>query len=240
LIVYPVRAVTFDVHGTLIHAPRLGDVYAEILGRHGITIEPETAVHTVRLVWEEFACSRRPGVDLFAAHAEGAKGFWSHFVDRVCLHLELDSPSRFAKAELYQRFAGPDPWETYPEVVEVLEQLSIKGMRCAVISNFDERLPLLLRNLGLSRYFETIVYSQRVGVDKPYPEIFLQALAEMDLPPAEVLHVGDRVREDIEGARGVGMQSVHLARHRSDGDLRDLRPLVELLPDVPRAEETGR
>ena len=36
MIVYPVRAISFDINGTLIHSPRLGEVYAEILGRHGI------------------------------------------------------------------------------------------------------------------------------------------------------------------------------------------------------------
>ena len=33
-----IQAVTFDVTHTLIHSPRLGEIYAEILGRHGVEI----------------------------------------------------------------------------------------------------------------------------------------------------------------------------------------------------------
>ena len=239
MIVYPVRAVTFDVHGTLIHAPRLGEIYSEILCRHGLEIAPDVAHQTVRRVWEEFACSRRPGVDLFASHPGGSKGFWSQFVDRVCRHLGCASPSPFAKAELFQKFSTADAWEIYPEVPAVLERILDKGIRCGVISNWDDRLPILLRNLRLDRFFDTVVYSQRVAVDKPYPEIFGQALAELSLPPAQVVHVGDRVREDVEGARGIGMQSIHIARDGSDGDLIDLEPLVDMLPVQPEAEESG-
>lgn len=240
MIVYPVRAVTFDINGTLIHAPHLGEVYAEVLGRHGIEIEAESALRTVRQVWEEFSCSRRPGTDLFAAHPEGARGFWFGFIDRVCRHLGCKAPSPFAKAELFQRFSGLDPWEIYPDVRPVLAGLVDKGIRCGVISNWDDRLPVLLENLGLSEYFEVVVYSQAVGVDKPFPEIFQEALDVLRLPAQQVVHVGDRVREDVEGAQGVGMQAIHLSRDRPGGDLSDLWPLSELLPALADVEESRR
>ena len=230
MIVYPVRAISFDINGTLIHSPRLGEVYSRILGRHGIEVGPHEAFDTVRRVWEEFSCRREPGRDLFASHPRGSRGFWYEFIDRVCLLLGREPASRFAKAELFQAFTGPEPWEVFEEVGEVLAALAAKGMRLAVISNWDDRLPVLLARLQISDFFESIVYSAGVGADKPFPAIFLRALKELSLPPQEVVHIGDRLREDVEGARGVGMQSIHLARNSDKGDLRDLRPLVELIP----------
>lgn len=232
MIVYPVRAVSFDINGTLIHSPRLGEVYSQILGRHGIDVGPHEAFDTVRRVWEEFSCRRERGKDLFASHPEGSRGFWFEFIDRVCLLLGRDAASPFAKAELFQAFTGPEPWEVFEEVPEVLTALQEKGVRMIVVSNWDDRLPILLDNLGLAGFFESILYSAGVGSEKPFATIFQRALTELELPAQQVVHIGDRLREDVEGARGVGMQSIHLNRHRESGDLRDLRPLVDLIPSA--------
>lgn len=224
----PVRALSFDVHGTLIHSPRLGEVYAEILGRHGVAVETAEAYQVVRRVWQEFSCTRRLGEDRFASHPDGARGWWYRFIDRVCEHLGSDAASPFAKSELYQRFTSPDPWDVYEDVPEVLESLQAAGVRMMVISNWDERLPVLLAGLGLAGFFEAVVYSAQVGAEKPFPTIFHYALDRLDLPPEEVLHVGDRQREDVEGAQAVGMQALYLTRGSDEGDLQDLRPLMEL------------
>jgi putative hydrolase of the HAD superfamily len=232
VIVYPVRAISFDINGTLIHSPRLGEVYARILGRHGIEVSPSTASATVRQAWQEFSCRRQPGRDLFTAHPDGSRGFWFEFIDRVCLLLGSEPASRFAKAELFQAFTGPEPWEIYQEVPEVLTDLRHKGLRLVVVSNWDDRLPILLERLELAGLFETIIYSAGVGVEKPFGAIFERVLEELELPAQEVVHIGDRVQEDVEGARGVGMQALHLTRDGDQGDLRDLRPLVDLVPPV--------
>lgn len=232
MIVYPVRAISFDINGTLIHSPRLGEVYSQILGRHGIDVGPHEAFDTVRRVWEEFNCRRQSSRDLFASHPQGSRAFWYEFIDRVCLLLGSEPASRFAKAELFEAFSGPEAWEVFEEVPEVLSALRTKGMRMAVVSNWDDRLPVLLERLEISRFFESIVFSEAVGSEKPFSAIFERVLEDLSLPPQEVVHIGDRLREDVEGARGVGMQSIHLTRDSGKGDLRDLRPLVELIPPV--------
>lgn len=239
MIVYPVRAVSFDIHGTLIHSPRLGEVYAQVLGRHGIEVTPDRALEVVRDVWQEFSCRRRAERDLFSSHPGGSKGLWFEFIDRVCEHLGSEPPSPFAKSELFRKFAGSEPWDIYPEVIEVLEALQQKDLKMVVISNWDDRLPELLEELELAGYFETIVFSAGVGVEKPFPAIFQRALAALELPAEQVVHIGDRVKEDVEGARGVGMQSIHLDRENETGDLRDLRPLIELLPDRRASGQIG-
>lgn len=222
-----IRAITFDANGTLIHPPRLFAIYAQVLGRHGIDAEPSTLETVIRLVWQELDCTVPYGEDRFASHPEGARGWWGRFADRVCEHLEAGPPSRFAKAELYDRFARAGAWEIYPEVRKVLDELRAKGARLAVVSNWDERLPGLLQDLGLDEAFEGIVYSQKVGAEKPHPAIFQRALDLLGVPPSLAIHVGDRRREDVEGARAIGMRALHLDRHRGKGDLEDLTGLLD-------------
>lgn len=224
-----IRALTFDVTGTLIHSPRLGALYAEILGRHGIQADPEEAGRLVREVWLELACRAEPGRDRFTAHPGGPRGWWKRFLERFCEHLDVPPPSPFIAAELYHRFATPEAWEVYSEVPGVLSCLQDAGLRLGVISNWDPRLPDLLERLGLAGFFEAIVYSSAVGVEKPDRRIFLHAVDRLRVPPGSALHVGDGRLEDVEGALGAGLRALHLDRLRGAGDLRDLSRLPVLL-----------
>ncbi len=224
-----IRALTFDVTGTLIHAPHLGALYAEVLGRHGVAVEPREAARLVRQVWQELACRAEPGKDRFTAHPEGARGWWKRFLERICEHLEAAPPSPFAAAELFHRFASPEAWEVFPEVPGVLAALREAGLRLGVVSNWDTRLPGLLQRLGLASWFDTIVCSSAAGVEKPDSRIFLQAVAALRVSPDAALHVGDSRLEDVEGALAAGLRALHLDRVRGAGDLRDLSRLPALV-----------
>ncbi|HEX5720103.1 MAG TPA: HAD-IA family hydrolase [Thermoanaerobaculia bacterium] len=225
-----IRAVTFDVTHTLIHCPRLGEIYAEVLGRHGVRVAPDEAGRLVRLVWQELACVADPARDRFTSHPEGPAGWWKRFLERLCEHLDAPPPSRFAAAELFARFARADSWEVYPDVRDTLTTLRAQGLKLGVVSNWDHRLPELLESLGLARLFDALVYSSEVGVEKPDPRIFESALRRLGIEGAgAALHVGDGRLEDVEGAQAVGMRALHLARGRGAGDLRALAPLPALV-----------
>lgn len=224
-----IRALTFDVTGTLIHSPRLGFLYADVLGRHGIEVDPREAGRLVREVWQELACLAEPGRDRFTSHSAGPRGWWKRFLERFCEHLDAPPPSPFAAAELYHRFATAEAWEVYPEVPGVLTHLHDAGLRLGVVSNWDPRLPDLLERLDLARFFEAIVYSSAVGVEKPDRRIFLHAVGRLRVPPGSSLHIGDGRLEDVEGALGAGLRALHLDRSRGAGDLRDLSRLPTLL-----------
>ncbi len=224
-----IRAVTFDVTHTLIYCPRLGEVYAEVLGRHGVHVAPDEAGRLVRLVWQELACVADPARDRFTSHPEGPAGWWKRFLERLCEHLDAPPPSRFAAAELFARFSRADSWEVYPDVRDTLTALRGQGLKLGVVSNWDHRLPEVLESLGLARLFDALVYSSDVGVEKPDPRIFESALRRLDLPAGAALHVGDGRLEDVEGAQAVGMRALHLTRGRGAGDLRDLISLPGIL-----------
>jgi FMN phosphatase YigB (HAD superfamily) len=67
--------------------------------------------------------------------------------------------------------------------------------------------------LGLAGLLDHVVVSDDLGgraVRKPHPAPFRRALALLDLPPGDVVHVGDRSAKDVAGAYGVAMRCVRV------------------------------
>lgn len=222
------RAVTLDVTHTLIHAPELGQIYADVLRRHDVPADATEAGRLLPVVWQEFACRTTLGVDRLSAHPGGPPGFWREVLERLCALAGWPRPSRFAAAELFDRFGRAEAWEVYADVRPALAELRRRGLRLAVVSNWDERLPGLLERLALADAFDAIVHSTAIGFEKPHPAIFAAALAELELEPEEAVHVGDSRRDDVEGAVGAGLAALWLDRG-GRGDVADLADLPRIL-----------
>jgi putative hydrolase of the HAD superfamily len=223
-----IEAVTFDATRTLFAPLSPGAEYARVLSRHGIVLPESELEAAISEAWAQLACAADPTRDRFAAHPGGPRGFWRRLIERAVELAGGPRPSPFAAAELYERFAGAEPWRVYDDVRPALAALGAAGVRLAVVSNFDERLPRLLEQLDLASPFEVVVWSQGVGVEKPHPRIFEVALARLGVAPARALHVGDRAREDVEGAIGAGMAALRIDRSGA-GDLAALTELPDRL-----------
>jgi putative hydrolase of the HAD superfamily len=77
-----------------------------------------------------------------------------------------------------------------------------------VVSNFDARVRGLLDALALSPLIDGVTLSSEAGAAKPDPTIFHRALADARLDAARVVHVGDTVREDLQGAHAAGLRVI--------------------------------
>jgi len=84
-----------------------------------------------------------------------------------------------------------------------------------VVSNWDVSLHVVLADVGLSPLLDGILTAAEAGSSKPAPAIFAQALRLAGVAPAEAIHVGDSVEEDVAGARAVGIEPVLVDRSGS-------------------------
>ncbi len=64
------------------------------------------------------------------------------------------------------------------------------------------------KKLQLDRFFSFGVSSADVGVGKPAPDMFINALNRADALAVEAIHVGDHLIDDIQGAATVGMHTI--------------------------------
>ncbi len=107
---------------------------------------------------------------------------------------------------VFERLPGP-----LPGAMEVLERLSERGMKLAIISNtiHGQIERALLRHYGVHDRFKVLLFSSEVRYRKPRPEIFRMALYHMGVKPEETIHVGDTPEADVLGALKAGMVAVH-------------------------------
>lgn len=96
-------------------------------------------------------------------------------------------------------------FEPIDGVERTLDALRARGLRLAVVANWDCALRGVLERLGLAARFETVVASAEAGAAKPDPAIFRLALDRLAVAPERALHVGD---EDVDerGAAAAGMR----------------------------------
>jgi len=116
----------------------------------------------------------------------------------------------------------------------VLTRLREEGFELGIVSNFDTRLFPVIRGLGIDRLFDTVTIASLSRAAKPAAKIFEIALEKHAIDPDEAIHVGDSVRDDLEGAMKAGLTGVLLDRtgraQRAEGHV--IRTLEELLPLV--------
>ncbi len=119
-------------------------------------------------------------------------------------------------------------FHVFEDVLPALKACRRQGLRLAITSNWDGSLPEILETLELVSLFDTITISALEGIAKPDPELFELTAARLGLPPKDVLHAGDDVRDDKQGALAAGMTALHLDRTGRSGDISSLGGIPEL------------
>jgi putative hydrolase of the HAD superfamily len=75
-------------------------------------------------------------------------------------------------------------------------------------------------------YFKASVSARLFGVAKPDPRIFHAAAAQLNLPAAAVLHLGDDATSDVLGAMRAGMQTAWINTQSHDWPHEVAQPLT--------------
>jgi HAD superfamily hydrolase (TIGR01549 family) len=82
--------------------------------------------------------------------------------------------------------------------------------RLGIVSNFYGNLETVCHNVSIRPLFGVVVDSERVGISKPDPRIFMTALDGLGVMPADAVFVGDSAARDMAGARALGMRHIWL------------------------------
>jgi HAD superfamily hydrolase (TIGR01662 family) len=100
--------------------------------------------------------------------------------------------------------------DLYPDALPSLRALAADGYRLAIAGNQPTPAADVLKDMDVP--FDLVATSAGWGVEKPHPGFFERLARELELPPAAIAYVGDRLDNDVRPARAAGMTAVFLRR----------------------------
>lgn len=95
-----------------------------------------------------------------------------------------------------------------PHAKEILTYLRPKYKMYILSNGFTELQSRKMQSAGIAHYFDGMILSEDIGVNKPNPAIFTHALQVAESTAEESLMIGDNYEVDIEGAQRVGIDQV--------------------------------
>jgi putative hydrolase of the HAD superfamily len=211
----PFQVVFFDAAGTLFHVNgSVAEIYLRHAERHGF----KGSGTSLPAIKDAFARAFRDAPPpVFAATEppeikQCERLWWFDIVHNVFYRVGMFERFDEFFEEVFDLFGRADTWLLYPETLDVLKTLKGRGFELGIISNFDSRLFGVIRGLGIEEFFQTVTISSLAHAAKPSGRIFQQALEKHAVDPDDALHVGDSLKDDVEGARRAGLAAVLLAR----------------------------
>ncbi len=109
---------------------------------------------------------------------------------------------------------SPRQTDVFPHTHETLDYLKKEGYRMHIITNgFKEVQHIKLSQSKLTNYFDLILCSEEVGVNKPAPGIFNHALQSTGAKATDSVMIGDDFEVDVLGAVQSGLQTQRRLAH---------------------------
>ena len=213
------KAIIFDVGDTLLaNYPSQAKIYTERINSLGFTVDALTAgeisaalekASHEQLAKEQNGEPRMSDADFEAMLDIAALSCVAKYRDKykktgAMIYLEKLKHIPLPKQEL----------KIIPGTFETLAALKDRGFRLAVVSNHRAWLPAHLANIGLADFFEIIIVSDIVGIEKPDVRIMKLALEQLALESAECLYVGDHPF-DVLCAKNAGINCAWLTSSES-------------------------
>lgn len=144
-------------------------------------------------------------------------------------------PSMFP-TEFEEEYLAICPTKTnlFPNAHETLAYLKDKYTLHLISNGFKEACEKKLEHSKLAPYFNTIVISEIVGINKPDPRIFEHALQNGQAQREQAVMIGDNIDADVRGAQNAGIEAIFFnpLEVEKPGDInymiKDLKELQEM------------
>jgi HAD superfamily hydrolase (TIGR01549 family) len=216
------RAVLLDVDFTIAKpGPDLGpEGYRRLGERFGLELDPsrygEARAHAIETL------ERHPELD----HDEEV---WVLFTEQIIRGMGGNTNRAYeCAAEMTRAWEHAHNFQIFEDVLPALADLRNRGLKLGLVSNTGRDLAVFIDHHGLD--VDAAVSSGAHGKTKPHPTIFLAALKQLDVQPAEAVMVGDSIEDDVEGAKAAGFRGILLDRENRYPEVADKLTDLRALP----------
>ena len=124
----------------------------------------------------------------------------------------------------------PKKNQLFPYSIEVLDYLFGKYKLHIITNGFRKVQHVKLKHANLTKYFDSIITSEQIGVMKPNPKIFNHALDLANATTKNSIMIGDNYEADILGALNIGLDAICFNYHKETiaPDIKIINHLLDL------------
>lgn len=195
-----IKLIIFDLDGTLVNA------YPAIIRSFNYTMR-------------KLNYSKQSATIISRAVGWGDKNLLKPFINLKDLKKALKIYRRHHKMSLLKDS------RLFPGVFKVLSYLKKKGYKLAIASNRPTKFSwILIRHLGLERYFDYVLCADRLRHIKPHPEILNKIMQRFQVEPKQALYVGDMTIDVQAGKRAKVKTIIVITGSSTAWEIRRERP----------------
>jgi len=220
------RAVIFDFNGIIVDdEPIHFELFQKVLAEEGIELTNDAYY------------ARYLGFD-----DRGAFSFGYHEHNRSLSRQKL--AQLIERKSVYYKEAIRNHVAIFPGVKKLVADLA-QSLPLAVASGaLRNEIETILTSTDLIHHFNAVVSAEDVKRGKPEPDIFLQALAALNVDNSDTIQAGECVviedsKEGIKGARRAGMKCLAVTNSHPAELLIDADAVVTTLETVTLADLAG-
>jgi len=202
---HQVKAVLFDLGGTLVKTTEIPHVLKRILKQCGISRSLE---------------------EITQARAKAEKGlnfqdltklldeFWIKWNYHILNNLQAKSNTRRLAKFVTTHWWDYSDISLYPDAEKTLPILKEKGLKIGLVTNgLQSDVDKILPKVSLQNFFDTIVVIDTLRKMKPDVEVFHHALQKLKTTPSQAIFIGDEIEADYKGAKRAGLTTYLIDRN---------------------------
>jgi putative hydrolase of the HAD superfamily len=210
-----IKAILFDLGNTLSRSASLSSSLADIANTQ-VSVKLNLSVDQLLKIGIEIEQEISRLYEVERLDQPDWKNVWWAGIENCGFDFADDAVEALCRAHLEQYLKNCEiEAYTFP----LLAHLRKVKIPIGLVSNVTGPSEIFERDLsekGLRPYFDTVVWSSRLGVRKPNPKIFQIALEGLKLEPSRwIVMVGDHEIADILGGKQMGFTTVKIV---PDGD----------------------
>jgi len=217
-----IRAVLFDLHGTLAYVENVvsDEEVSDYLFSRGYEVSPQQLKAAHAFV-------------AFIDYPKYGYASWRSFLKRVLwrLKVKVDEETLRGLVKLFRR----DEYRLYPDAAQAVVKVKNCGLRTATVTTIA-RFKFEKAIKPIKSYLDFVCTGYEAKCDKSNPKMYGKILESLGVKPEEAVVIGDDLQYDVLLPKKLGMHTVLLDREMKNRRnmvsgivAKDLKEAVELV-----------
>lgn len=206
-----IKAVLFDLGGTLIETVEVPEIFRRILDIFGIEVSYKEILNAHE--------ANKKELDVAAGQIQLGMEFWTEYNSQILKKLGIRHNVKTLAKNISKLWWDNADLRFYPSVIDTIAWLKDRKIKVGVITNaLKEDYEQILQRLNATQLFDVVVGTDACKKAKPDKQIFMWALDKLGVKPEEALFVGNELETDYKGAMRTGLRPLLIDRDGKNKD----------------------